>query len=198
MKRNKILITALMIALVGVPVVFAAGAQEATDESFTERLVTALSNSGFTQEEVQAIIDSADEAEWEAVEVARAESVARALSLAKDQEADLDPEQNAELALELAQNTIRLESENYEDTVVAQATLEAVRSMLGRIEQWKSGDQSENLGEIVRERVSTEARKAAQKQASEQKKSAEEGKSKGSQAVDETPAGDTPGTSAAE
>ncbi|MCF7915892.1 MAG: hypothetical protein K9L66_12055 [Spirochaetaceae bacterium] len=196
MRLNKILITTMMIALVGAPVVFGAGAQEASDESFTERLDTALRNSGFTQEEVEAIIDSADESEWEAVEGGHAEAVARALSLAKDQEADLDPEQNAELALELAQNTIRLENENYEDTVVARATLEAVRSMLGRIEQWKSGDQSENLGEIVRERVSTEARKAAKKQASEQKKSAEEGKSKGSQAGDETPAGDTPGTSA--
>ena len=196
MKHNRILITVLMIALVGVPTVFAAGAQEATEESFTDRLDTALSNSSFTQEEVEAIIDSADEAEWESVENAHAEAVARALSLTKDQEADLEPEQNAELALELAQNTIRLENENYEDTVVAQATLEAVRSMLSRIEQWKNGDQTQNLGEMVRQSVSSEARKAAQKRASEQKKSAEEGKSKGFKAVEETPAGDTPDTSA--
>ena len=196
MKHNRILITVFMIALVGVPTVFAAGAQEATEESFTDRLDTALSNSSFTQEEVEAIIDSADEAEWESVEGAHAEAVARSLSLAKDQEADLEPEQNAELALELAQNTIRLENENYEDTVVAQATLEAVRSMLSRIEQWKNGDQTQNLGEMVRQSVSSEARKAAQKRASEQKKSAEEGKSKGAQAVEETPAGDTPDTSA--
>lgn len=167
---------------------------EASDGDFPGKLETALVNSDFSQEEAQEIAEAARELSWEEAENADPEVVARALSLAKKEDAELEPDQNAELALELAQNAVRLENENYEETVVAQATLEAVRTMLGQIEEWKSGDMSENLGEIVRSTVSTEAKKAAQKRASENKE-AETGKDKASEATSGTPAEDTSGSS---
>ncbi|MDZ7794518.1 MAG: hypothetical protein U5P10_12750 [Spirochaetia bacterium] len=187
MKRNLFVIAIILGTMMVTPAIFAGGAQEASDGDFPGRLETALVNSDFNSEEALDIAEAARELSWEEAENADPEVVARALSLAKKENAELDPEQNAELALELAQNAVRLENENYEDAVVAQATLEAVRTMLGQIEEWKSGDMSENLGEIVRSTVSTEAKKAAQKRASENK-GVETSKDKTSEATSGTPA----------
>ncbi|MFO7848943.1 MAG: hypothetical protein R6V67_03180 [Spirochaetia bacterium] len=198
MRRNVIIVLIVMSVLMGGPVLFAGGAQEASGEDFPGRLETALENSSFSEEEVEEIAEKAAELSWEEAEGADAEVVARALSLAKDEDAELDAEQNARMALELAQNAVRLENENYEETVVAQATLESVRSMLGQIEEWKSGDSSESLGEIVRATVSTEARKAAQNRNSDKKKEGDAGRDKASEAASDTPAGDTSDSSAGE
>lgn len=190
MRKQILIFTILLIALLAVPAVFAGGNQETSEDAFLDRLETVLENSEFTESEVQAIIEAAGEYSWEAAEGANAQSVARALAYAQSENADLEPGQQAELALELAQNAARLEEENYDEAVVAEATLEAVRSMQEQIEDWKSGDQSENLGEIVRTTVSSEVRKAAKKQASDQQKSAETGREKASSAVGKTPSGD--------
>ncbi len=187
MKRCGIIITLLVSVVLLTPAVFAGGAQESGQEDFLSRLETALANSQFTEEEAQAIIDRAGQFPWENAKEADAAMVARALSLTKERQAELKPEQEAELAHELAQNAVRLEAENYEQTVVAQATLEAVRSMLDQIEVWKESERTENLGELVRSTVSIEARKAAQKRASRQQK-AETGREKASEATEGTPA----------
>lgn len=195
MRKHVFIFAILLVTLGAVPAVFAGGNQETSEEAFLDRLETALANTEFTESEVQAIIEASGEFSWETAEGADAQAVARALAYAKRENADLEPGQQAELALELAQNAVRLEEENYEESVVAQATLEAVRSMLGQIEDWKSGDQSENLGEIVRNTVSSEARKAAKKQASDKQKAAETGQEKASSAVGDTPAdGDSAGS----
>ncbi len=188
MRRNVIVISLILAACV-VPALIAGGAQEKGEQDFSARLETALANSDFNEEEAQAIAEAVASRSSGNVEEADAEVVARALGLAKEEDADLDSEENAELALELAQNAVRLEEENYEETVVAQATLKAVRSLLGQIEEWKSGDKSENLGEIVRSTVSTEAKKAAQTRTSEK---SIKGKEKASEATSDTPAGDNP------
>lgn len=193
MRTHLLIFTTLLITLMAVPAVFAGGNQETSEDAFLDRLETALENSEFAESEVQAIIEAAGEYSWEAAEGANAQAVARALAYARNENVDLEPEQQAELAHELAENAARLEEDNYDESVVAEATLEAVRTLQGQIEDWQSGDQSENLGEIVRNTVSSEARKAAKKQASGQQKSAEEdGKEKASSAVDETPAGNAP------
>ncbi|MDZ7794456.1 MAG: hypothetical protein U5P10_12430 [Spirochaetia bacterium] len=189
MKKHVFIFAILLVTLVAVPAVFAGGNQETSEEAFLDRLETALENTEFTESEVQAIIEASGEFSWEPAEGADAQVVARALAYADRENADLEPGQQAELALELAQNSVRLEEENYEESVVAQATLEAVRTMLGQIEEWKSGDQTENLGEIVRNTVSNEARNAAKRQASEQKKAADAGEEKAASAVEDSPAG---------
>lgn len=186
----------------------AEGVQEAED--FSAKLEAALAKSDFSEEEARAVAESvrarigdAGEGENES-ENADPEVVARALGLAKNENAELDAEQNAELALELAQNSVRLKEENYDKTVVAKATMNAVRDMLGQIKEWKSGDMSENLGEMVRSTVSTEARKAAQKQSSDKAASgkadtaAESGEKKASEAASSSNGGDKVDTSGAD
>ena len=192
MRTHVLIFTTLLITLMAVPAVFAGGNQETSEEAFLDRLETALDNNEFTESEVQAIIDAAGEYSWEAAEGVDAQTVARALAYAKSENADLETGQQAELAHELAESAARLEEENYEESVVAEATLEAVRTLQTQIEDWKNGDQSENLGEIVRNTVSSEARKAAKKQSADKEKSSETGKEKAASAVDETPAGNAP------
>jgi uncharacterized lipoprotein NlpE involved in copper resistance len=190
MKRSFILI-AVIVAFVGVPAVFAGGAQEAPATPFAEQLESALTEEGFSEAEAQEIAAAARELFRDSAEDADPEIVARALAAAEQEGIELNSEQNAELALELAQNAVRLqEEEGYEQSVVAKAALEAVRTMQQEIEEWKSGDGSENLGEIVRNRVSTAARNAARKQAEAQKGSAD----KGSAAAADTPGGDKAGS----
>ncbi len=60
--------------------------------------------------------------------------------------------------------------------------------MLGDIEAWKSGDTSENLGEIVRSAVSNEARKASEKQDADDRFPGEAGQDKGAEKFSDTPA----------
>lgn len=194
MQRNVIIIGLVLAAFVA-PALLAGGAQETGEEEFSARLETALTNSDFTEGEAQAIADEVAARSAGDIDEADAEVVARALSLAKEEDAELDSEENAQLALELAQNAVRLEEENYEKTEVAQATTEAVRTMLGQIEEWKSGDKSENLGEIVRSTVSAEAKKAAQKRTSEK---SGKGKEKASEATSSTPADENSASSAGE
>jgi len=67
------------------------------------------------------------------------------LAYAQRENVDLEPGQQPELAHELAENAARLEDENFDKAAVAEATLEAVRSLRGQIEDWKNGDQSEKL-----------------------------------------------------
>ena len=167
MRKTITIILALGILFVGVPSVFAAGVQEAPEDTFIDRFENALRNSNFTEEEVEAILESTDDLSWERAEGADAEVVVQALSFARDEQADLDAEENAELALALAQNAARLQDENYDEEVVSQTILEAVRNQLAVIEEWKESDKSEQLGELIRSGVSTEAQKAAQEQKSD-------------------------------
>jgi hypothetical protein len=184
MKRNVMLISALMIALVAVPAVFAGGNQEAEGD-YPAQLETALENNGFSEAEAQDIAAATRDLDWEDGQEADPEIVARALALAEQEGEELSPEEHAELGLELARNAVRLAAEEgHDQSVVAKATLEAVRKMLGQIEDWKNGDGSENLGETVRRTVSSAARKAARQQAEKQTKSGETG------GTPETPAGD--------
>ncbi len=202
--RQKIAGITAILLVAAVPFLFAGGSQEATAETgpedFSTRLETALANSDFSEEEAAEIAETVRSRSGGEAEEADAEIVARAIGLAKRENADMDAERSGELALELARNSVRLREENYGDEVVAEATLEAVRSMLGQIEEWKSGDGSEKLGEIVRSTVSSEVQKATQKRASD--KAAEgkskTGKGKASEAASGSPAGDNPGSSTAD
>lgn len=164
MRKTITIILTLAIILVGVPSVFAAGVQEAPEDTFIDRFENALRNSNFSEEEVEAILESANDLSWERAEGADAEVVVQALSLAREEQAELDAEENAELALSLAQNASRLQNEGYDEEVVSQAVLEAVHNQLDVIEEWKESEKTEQLGELIRPGVSTEAQEAAQEQ----------------------------------
>ncbi|HDQ14801.1 MAG TPA: hypothetical protein ENN41_08300 [Sediminispirochaeta sp.] len=167
MKNKLTFISIVLFVSLGLASGFAGGAQEAQGD-FLSRLDTALENSGFSEKEVQQIIDAAGTRDWEGAEEADAELVAEALQLAKAERTELNAEQNAELALELALNATELRKENYDQSVVAQTIMNTVRNMIRQINEWKSGEGEENLGRMIRNTVRTEARKAAQSQ--EQKK----------------------------
>ncbi len=185
MRKTIIIILALAILLVGVPSVFAAGVKEAPADTFIDRFEIALRNSIFTEEEVAAILKSANDLSWEKAEGADAEVIVQALRIARDEQANLDAEENAELALALAQNAARLKNENYDEEVVAKTIREAVQNQLAVIKEWKASDKSEQLGELIRSGVSTEAQKATQEQ-------------KSGKPDDSHPAEDTPAEGAAE
>lgn len=147
--------------------IFAGGRSETAGGDFAERLETALESADFTVEEAEAVRSAIENREFGELEAADAQLVARALVLAREEQNDLDPDENAELALELARNTLQLRQENYDSTEVARATMDAVRAMHQDIERWQSGEMEEPLGEMIRNQVRNQVREVARKQGQE-------------------------------
>ncbi len=159
MKTVRLFVFASIVALVGVGALAAAGTQEG---DFLPRLETALNQSDLSEEEVQEIMSSAEELSWDEARQADPQLVAEAITNANAQNEELSAEDQAEFGLEIARNAQALQEEGYERSEVSRSVLKAVQTMQGQIEDWKSGDKSENLGEIVRSTVRSEARKAAE------------------------------------
>lgn len=162
MKTTLRAIIVLTLATLLVAPMFARGNQEV---DFLAKFETALGDEGFTEEEAQAIAEAARSHDWSEAEASDPELVAAGIARARDEGAELAPDENAELALELAENAVALREEGYESSEVAQATLEAVTQLQDQIREWRDGDQEEPLGDIVRETVGESAREAARERA---------------------------------
>ena len=146
------------MALILVAPAFARGEQEV---DFLAEFEGALEDEGFTEEEAQAVAEAARSHDWSDARASDPELIAAGIARAREEGAELSPEKNAELALELAENAVALREEGYESSEVAQATLQAVTELQEQIRTWQDGDQEQPLGEIVRDTVSETAREAA-------------------------------------
>jgi len=135
--------------------------------TFVEELSSLLGDRGWTEEEVSRLVDAAKELNWEGAEDAGPEVVALALEFGKKEEADMEPLEQAQLALELALTAVEMESMGYDERSVARVALNGVRDMLSEIQSWREGGGEGNLGEMIRNRLSNEVRSMAMVQVHE-------------------------------
>ena len=154
MKR---LIAAIAISLFLFATGTALGQSEAEDAppQFVEDLAALLEGGEFTGEEIAALVTAAQELDWEGAEAADPAVVALALEMSESEngEKDLEPLEQAQLALELALTAVEMENEGYEQRVIARAAIEGARQITARIQEWKREGEPEELGERIRNTV---------------------------------------------
>lgn len=159
--RGMLVMAALV--LLAAPI-FAAGNQEV---DFLAEFEAALVDEGLSEDQAQAIAEAARSFDWSDANRADPEVVAEAVASVEDDDDPLTPDENAQLALELARTMEDLEDDGHTRSEVATAALEAVAQLQEQIRAWHDGDQEEPLGETVRNTVSDRVRSAARERAAE-------------------------------
>lgn len=184
----RVLFFSALILVLATPL-FARGAQEV---DFLAEFEEALQAEGLSEEDAQAIAEAARPLDWSEGEDADPALIAEALVNARENGAELNAEQNASLALELARNAAELEGQGYTLSEIATATLAAVETLRVQIQEWQAGDTDAILGDAVRDTVRDAATTVAE----------ERGDDNDEPAARETPADDKvpvePGPGAAE
>ena len=161
----------LALAALLVAPAFARGSQEV---DFLTEFEAALEDEGLSEEDAQAVAEAARSHDWSDAKASDPELIAAGIARAREEGAQLTPEETAELGLELAESAVALREEGYESSEVAQATLQAVSRLQEQIRTWHDGDGEEPLGEIVRNTVSEAARETARERAAESGRDAAE------------------------
>ncbi|MFW6139320.1 MAG: hypothetical protein ACOC7U_09115 [Spirochaetota bacterium] len=143
-----------------VVVVFMLGAvtvtlgQQEENPPFIEELSALLSEKGWSEQEVNNLVEAAQELEgWEDAEEADPEVVALALELGKNEDQQMEPLEQAQLALNLALTAVEMNQLGYNERAVARAALNGARDTIAEIQTWKSEGKPGSLGELVRENV---------------------------------------------
>lgn len=163
-----ILVVAFTLAFTfgfGVPLL---GQETGDTPPFIEELSGLLEGRGWSAEDVARVVEAAKTLDWEGAEGADPEVVALALELGKREEADMEPLEQAQLALELALTAVEMESLGYGERSVARAALNGVRNILSDIRSWKEGGREGNLGELIRNHLRNEVLSAGRSQVQEQ------------------------------
>jgi len=169
-KSMVLLFTFILFSTIGTPLLFS---QENTNNtnhsqaSFFEELSSLLISNGWDITEVSILIEEARKFEWKEAEKADPEVVALALSLGKKEGIDLEPMEQAQLALEIALTAVEMESMGYTERVVARTALNGIRNMLLDIQDWKREGKKGKLGEIIRTRMREQIRTASMAQVHE-------------------------------
>ncbi len=202
MKRITVLI-AIAVLLVATGSAVAQSDEEQAPPRFVEDLAALLEGGEFTGEEIAALVTAAQGLDWNGAEEADPAVVALALQMSESSngEEDLEPLEQAQLALELALTAVEMENAGYEDRVVARAAIEGARQVTSRIQEWKREGEPENLGEqirnTVRERVVEVARERGDADGFDRAEKARSRGSAGRPGSDEGPGSgaipDTPG-----
>ena len=150
--KNTVLhyVIAVVIVLVTSAMLFA---EENEQSNFIDQLVSELESEGWSSEEIEELKEDLSGLSWEEAGSASAEVVALALSYFKEAGAEVIGLECAQLALELAYNTIAMDEAGLEERKIAMAALEGTRNMLGEIEDYRETGNSEELGQIIRNRV---------------------------------------------
>lgn len=143
------------------------GHTEGFMEGFFEMLSSILIESGWSDEEVAALIEEARKLEWYKAEKADPEVVALALQLGKKEGIDFEPMEQARLAIEVANTAVEMEMLGYSERMVARSTLNGVRNMLGDIREWKQEGKKAKLGPIIQNHMKAQVRIAAMSQVHE-------------------------------
>jgi len=130
--------------------------EEAQPQSFVEELVMQLRERDWSEEDLRVITEQAGELSWEEADQADAELIAYALTYERrrgdaiDETAGLN---RAQLALDLARQTMEMEQFGYSRQNIARAAVEGVQNALEQVENGKNQGRDMNLGEIMQNTV---------------------------------------------
>lgn len=138
-----------------------------TQASFFEELSFFLIKNGWKKDEVSILIEEARKLEWKEAIKADPEVLALALSLGKKEGIDLEPMEQAQLAIEIALTVVEMKTLGYSDRVVVRAAINGIRNMLLDIQDWKRKGKKGKLGEIIRANMREQVRTAAVSQVHE-------------------------------
>jgi len=144
--------------------------QEGEQSEFVSELMVGLLQEGWTAEEVRTLV--AQDVDWEQAQGANSDVVALALQFAKSKDEEMEPMEQALLAIELALAAIEMEAVGIGEVSIAITALEGVRDILTDIWAFRSGELDEgNLGDVIRtkmgEQVSIATREHARDRISE-------------------------------
>lgn len=134
------------------------------EPAFVQKLTRMLEEQeGWSGQDVAALATAARDLDWEGTDAADPAVVALALRLGEQEAEEMEPLDQARLALELALVAVEMESLGYGEREVARVTLNGVRDALGEIQGWqREGREGRNLGLLVRNRIRTQLRKTHQ------------------------------------
>lgn len=147
MKLNRLVFAGLVLVLAG----GLAFAQAADGEAFLNELKLELAASGWSEEEIAAFDEAASELDWAGAGNADPQMIARALAYGMSENAVAVQEQ-ARMALALAQHTAEMKRLGYSDRDVATAAMTATRSAVQSMSQVRRMD-GEQVGDLVRDRL---------------------------------------------
>jgi hypothetical protein len=165
MKRSIVVAIISMLLIAAVPVI--SFSQESGEEgNIVSELVLELEESGWSESEVEELVNAARNLDWNAAEGASAETVALALNMSKEragetedgEESGLSGLEQARLALETAMTSSEMEKAGFREREIARAALEGARGAISEIRSWKEGGKEGNLGERIRKQVAETVR----------------------------------------
>jgi hypothetical protein len=148
----------------------AARAQDGLEQApaFVQELTRMLEEQeGWSGQEVAALAAAARDLDWEGTEAADPEVVALALQLGEREAVEIQPRDQARLALQLALAAVEMESLGYREREVARVTLNGVRDALGEVQARLRERREADLGQLARNRIRNQLRKAHQVQVRE-------------------------------
>lgn len=127
---------------------------------FASDLLDLLVDGGWTPEQLREL--AAQDVDWKQAEGADPEVVAMALQFARNEDEEMEPMEEALLAIELALAATEMEAVGIGKLTIAITALEGVRDILTDIQAFRSGDlMGKELGETIRTRMRERVRVAA-------------------------------------
>lgn len=159
----------VIVLVIGLSLMIGSPLWSEEDQSeFVNQLIVLLQDEGWTAGEVRDLVSQ--EVDWEHAEGANPDVVALGLQYARseNEKMELEPMEQALLAIELAQATIEMEAVGIGELSIAMTALDGVRDILTDIQAFRSGELTgKELGETIRttmrDRMKTATRKHAQK-----------------------------------
>ncbi|MFP3958840.1 MAG: hypothetical protein ACLFUX_01605 [Spirochaetaceae bacterium] len=153
MRRMIGLVLILVLLPAGLSLVAQTTDEEEEQPQFVEDLAALLEEGSYSGEDVAALVTAAQGLDWEQAGDADPAVVALAMELSAREDNEMEPLEQAQLALELARTAVEMENAGYDDRVVARAALEGAREVTGQIRAWKQEGGGEQLGERIRNTV---------------------------------------------
>ncbi|MFW6182001.1 MAG: hypothetical protein ACOC8N_09645 [Spirochaetota bacterium] len=131
--------------------------------AFVQELTRMLEGQeGWSGQDVAALATAARDLDWDGTENADPAVVALALQLGKQEAEEMEPLDQARLALQLALVAVEMESLGYGEREVARVALYGVRDALGEMQAILRERGEADLGLLIRNRIRSQLRNAHQ------------------------------------
>jgi len=136
---------------------------------FVSELLALLAEEGWTAEQVRAL--ATQNADWEKAEGADPEVAALALELAVSEDGEMEPMEQALLAISVAEAAIQMEAMGIGEMAIALAALEGVRDILNDVKSFRDGEiaTGKELAERIRNRMGQKVVEAASREQVEER-----------------------------
>jgi len=147
--NRRLTISIALIALL----VFAGGNLFAQEVPLLEQLQQRLQEQEWPEQQIQEMLQAARRLNWDETNPGSAEIVELALKLSLQEETRLKPDEQAQLALQIAIAAQQMHQAGMQERDIATACMECTREMLQEMTRLRTQDQTGDLGEQLQERI---------------------------------------------